>query len=55
LDHWVCRRLGVRTQAGYGEADVAARGRRCARERQLSKKLRLAIFKLNFLQNFKLK
>jgi hypothetical protein len=45
----------VRARAGYGAADVAARGRHRARERQLSRQLRLAFFKLNFLQNFKLK
>jgi hypothetical protein len=45
----------VRARAGYGAADVAARGRRHAREHQLSGPLRLAFFKLNFLQNFKLK
>jgi hypothetical protein len=45
----------VREQAGYGVADAAARGRRRARERRLSRQLRLAFFKLNFLQKFKLK
>jgi hypothetical protein len=53
-DRWVCRRLGVRARAGYGAADVAARGRRRAREHQLFRQLRLAFFKLNFLQNFEL-
>jgi hypothetical protein len=54
-DRWVCWRLSVRARTGYGAADVAVRGRRRARERQLSRQLRLAFFKLNFLQNFKLK
>jgi hypothetical protein len=54
-DRWVCRRLGVRARDGYGAVDVAARGRRRARERQLSRQLHLTFFKLNFLQNFKLK
>jgi hypothetical protein len=44
----------VRARAGYGAADVAARGRRRAREHQLFRQLRLAFFKLNFLQNFEL-
>jgi hypothetical protein len=45
----------VSARAGYGATDVAARGRRRARERRLSRQLRLAFFKLNFLQKFKLK
>jgi hypothetical protein len=55
LDRWVCRRLGVCARAGYGAADVAAHGQRRERERRLSRQLRLAFFKLNFLQKFKLK
>jgi hypothetical protein len=51
-DHRVFQHLGVRSRAGYGAADVAARGRRRVRERQLSSQLRLAFFKLNFLQKF---
>jgi hypothetical protein len=34
-DRKVSQRLGVRARAGYGGADMAARGRRRARERQL--------------------
>jgi hypothetical protein len=34
-DRRVSRRLGVRARAGYGRADVVARGRRRARERWL--------------------
>jgi hypothetical protein len=54
-DRWVYRCLGVRARAGYGAVDMAARRRRHARERRLSRQLRLAFFKLNFLQKFKLK
>jgi hypothetical protein len=54
-DRWVCWRLGVRARAGYSVPDVVARGRCRARERRLSRQLRLAFFKLNFLQKFKLK
>jgi hypothetical protein len=54
-DRWVYQRLGVHARVGYGVADVAARGRRRARERRLSRQLRLAFFKPNFLQKFKLK
>jgi hypothetical protein len=54
-DRWVFRCLGVRARAGYGVTDVAVRGRRRSRERRLSRQLRLAFFKPNFLQKFKLK
>jgi hypothetical protein len=52
-DHGVFRCLGVRARAGYGGHDVAARGRRRARERRLPDSFHLALFKLNFLQKFK--
>jgi hypothetical protein len=52
-DRWVFRRLGVRTRAGYGAADVAARGDVVRVSADVQVQFRLALFKLNFLQEFK--
>jgi hypothetical protein len=52
-DRGVSRCLGVRTRAGYGGADVAARGRRRARCAGFTEPFRLTFFPLNFLQIFK--
>jgi hypothetical protein len=47
-DRWIFRRLGVLAEAGYGAADVAACGRRRARERQCSSTVSFSPFQTKF-------
>jgi hypothetical protein len=43
-DHWVFRRLRVRSRVEYGAAEVATRGRRRARERRHSSTVPFSLF-----------
>jgi hypothetical protein len=51
-DRGVIWRLGVRAQAGYGGADVAARGRRCAQERRLHRAISFNLLSIKFSPKF---
>jgi hypothetical protein len=47
-DRGVSRRLGVRVRAGYGGADVAARGQRRARECRLHRFISFDLLSIGF-------
>jgi hypothetical protein len=51
-DRWVFWRLGVCAWAGYGGADVAARGRRRARERRLHRPVLFNLLSIKFSLKF---
>jgi hypothetical protein len=51
-DRGVFRHLSVRARAGYGGADVAARGRRCARERRLHRAISFNVLSIKFSPKF---
>jgi hypothetical protein len=51
-DRWVFRRLDVRARAGYGAADVAARGRRRVRERRLHRPVSFILLSIEFSPKF---